>query len=74
MRHPNQLLTRRELMLAVWQTDFVGDTRTLDVHIRWVRECIETNPSHPQLLKTVRGQGYVLKIGAPNSTSHNDEG
>ena len=71
MRHPNQLLTRRELMLAVWQTDFVGDTRTLDVHIRWVRECIETDPSHPQLLKTVRGQGYVLKIGAPGNMARN---
>ena len=73
MRYPNQLLTRRELMLAVWQTDFVGDTRTLDVHIRWVRECIETDPSHPQLLKTVRGQGYVLKIGAPSNINRNED-
>ena len=73
MRHPNQLLTRRELMLAVWQTDFVGDTRTLDVHIRWVRECIENDPSHPQLLKTVRGQGYMLKIGAPSNASRNED-
>ncbi len=72
MRHPNQLLTRRELMLAVWQTDFVGDTRTLDVHIRWVRECIETDPSQPLLLKTVRGQGYVLKIGAPSNANRKE--
>jgi DNA-binding response OmpR family regulator len=62
IRHPNELLTRRQLMQFVWQTDFVGDTRTLDVHIRWVRECIETDPSNPRLLKTVRGQGYMLKI------------
>jgi DNA-binding response OmpR family regulator len=62
IRHPNELLTRRQLMQSVWQTDFVGDTRTLDVHIRWVRECIEADPSNPRLLKTVRGQGYLLKI------------
>jgi DNA-binding response OmpR family regulator len=62
IRHPNELLSRRELMLAVWDTDFIGDTRTLDVHVRWVRECIETEPSHPERLKTVRGQGYMLYI------------
>jgi DNA-binding response OmpR family regulator len=62
IRHPNELLTRRQLMQSVWQTDFVGDTRTLDVHIRWVRECIEVDPSKPQLLKTIRGQGYLLSI------------
>lgn len=62
VRHPNELLTRRHLMQVVWETDFIGDTRTLDVHVRWVRECIEADPSRPQLLKTVRGQGYLLKI------------
>jgi DNA-binding response OmpR family regulator len=40
----------------------VGDTRTLDVHIRWVRELIEENPAAPKLLSTVRGQGYILNI------------
>lgn len=62
VRHPNELLTRRFLMLAVWQTDFIGDTRTLDVHIRWIRECIEVDPSKPLLLTTVRGQGYKLRM------------
>ncbi len=62
IRHPNELLTRRQLMQSVWETDFVGDTRTLDVHIRWVRECIEDVPSKPRLLKTIRGQGYLLSI------------
>lgn len=66
IRQPRTLLTRRQLMLDVWQTDFVGDTRTLDVHIRWVRECIENDPSRPELLKTVRGKGYVLSIPPPN--------
>ena len=62
VRQPGVLLTRRQLMLTVWQTDFVGDTRTLDVHIRWIRECIEDVPGQPELLKTHRGQGYVLWI------------
>jgi DNA-binding response OmpR family regulator len=62
IRQPGVLLTRRQLMLTVWQTDFVGDTRTLDVHIRWIRECIEDVPGQPELLKTHRGQGYVLWI------------
>lgn len=64
IRHPNELLTRRQLMQTVWQTDFVGDTRTLDVHIRWVRECIEVDPSKPLFLRTIRGQGYLLNIPA----------
>jgi len=75
IRHPNELMTRRQLMQSVWQTDFVGDTRTLDVHIRWVRECIEVDPSHPLLLKTIRGQGYLLEISASPFTDNgtNDE-
>lgn len=60
IRHPNELLSRRDLMVSVWDTDFIGDTRTLDVHVRWIRECIEAEPSHPKRLKTVRGQGYML--------------
>jgi DNA-binding response OmpR family regulator len=62
MRRPNEIITRAELMKLVWDTDFTGDTRTLDVHIRWVREHIEENPSKPKLLKTMRGQGYRLEI------------
>jgi DNA-binding response OmpR family regulator len=65
IRHPNELLTRPQLMLTVWETDFIGDTRTLDVHIRWIRECIEADPGHPQWLKTVRGKGYLLHINGP---------
>lgn len=62
MRHPHQLLTRRKLMQCVWNTDYIGDTRTLDVHIRWVREQIEQDPAKPKYLKTVRGKGYILAI------------
>lgn len=65
LRQPGVLLTRRELMQIVWQTDFVGDTRTLDVHVRWVRECIEEDPSNPQSLKTIRGKGYILQMLPP---------
>jgi len=62
IRHPNEIVSRRQLMQNVWKTDYVGDTRTLDVHIRWVREIIEVNPASPKLLRTVRGQGYILNI------------
>ena len=62
IRYPNQIISRRQLMQNVWRTDYIGDTRTLDVHIRWVREIIEEDPAHPQLLRTVRGKGYVFKM------------
>lgn len=62
MQHANQMVTRRDLMIAVWETDYLGDTRTLDVHIRWLRQQIEADPSHPHHLITERGQGYCLKI------------
>jgi DNA-binding response OmpR family regulator len=62
VRHPNEVISRRQLMQNVWKTDYVGDTRTLDVHIRWIREMIEENPAEPRLLRTVRGEGYILNI------------
>ena len=60
MRRPNETSTRRELMERVWDTAYLGDTRTLDVHIRWLREKIEETPGSPKLLVTVRGSGYCL--------------
>ena len=62
MRYPNEVVTRVQLMRNVWQTDYIGDTRTLDVHIRWVREVVELDPGKPELLLTVRGQGYVFIV------------
>jgi DNA-binding response OmpR family regulator len=62
MTHRNQTLSRSELMQNIWNTTFLGDTRTLDVHIRWLREYIEENPSEPKLLITVRGRGYQLRL------------
>lgn len=61
LRHPNQVLSRRKLMRDVWDTDYVGDTRTLDVHIRWVREAVEEDPGEPRRITTVRGVGYVYR-------------
>jgi two-component system phosphate regulon response regulator PhoB len=54
-------------MQNVWKTDYIGDTRTLDVHIRWIREVIEENPSKPKLLKTVRGKGYIFCVEPDDS-------
>ena len=62
MTHPGQVVSRRTLMKEIWDTDYLGDTRTLDVHMRWLREKIEDDPNHPRLLVTVRGQGYRLDI------------
>ena len=62
IRHPNQVVSRRQLMEHVWNTTYIGDTRTLDVHIRWIRECIEVNPARPRILRTVRGKGYIFNI------------
>jgi DNA-binding response OmpR family regulator len=64
LRHPNEILDRNRLMQTVWKTSYFGDTRTLDVHIRWIREVIEENPARPRLLKTVRGMGYIFSIPA----------
>ncbi|HEX7589204.1 MAG TPA: response regulator transcription factor [Anaerolineae bacterium] len=61
MSRVGQTVTRKTLMKEVWETDYLGDTRTLDVHIRWVREKVEENPSKPQRLITARGQGYKLQ-------------
>lgn len=60
VRHPNQLVTRKQIMHNVWQTKYLGDTRTLDVHIRWIREAIEPEPERPVRLITVRGRGYIF--------------
>jgi DNA-binding response OmpR family regulator len=53
---------REELFKDVWRTNYTGDTRTLDVHISWLRQAIEKDPRKPQLLKTIRGVGYRLDV------------
>ena len=66
LRYPNELISREHLMHNVWQTDYLGDTRTLDVHIRWIRELIEVEPGQPRLLITIRGKGYRLEMNNLN--------
>jgi DNA-binding response OmpR family regulator len=58
MRHPGFALSRDQLMDAVWGSEHIGDPRTVDVHIRWLREKIEADPSQPRRIETVRNIGY----------------
>lgn len=58
VEHAGQALRRQELLDRVWGAEWIGDPRTLDVHIRWLREKLEDDPSHPYLIQTVRGFGY----------------
>jgi len=56
--YPRRVWSREQLIDQVWGLDFLGDTKTVDVHIRWLREKLELDPSHPEYLITVRGFGY----------------
>ncbi|HAA26579.1 MAG TPA: DNA-binding response regulator [Cyanobacteria bacterium UBA8553] len=58
MSYPRRVWSREQLIDQVWGPDFLGDTKTVDVHIRWLREKLEQDPSHPEYLITVRGFGY----------------
>ncbi|MBD2326475.1 response regulator transcription factor [Alkalinema sp. FACHB-956] len=60
MRNPRRVWSREQLLEKVWGQDYVGDSKTVDVHIRWLREKLELDPSDPQYLITVRGFGYRL--------------
>jgi DNA-binding response OmpR family regulator len=62
MRSPGRVLSRKFLMKKIWETDFMGDTGTLNVHICRLRQKIEENPSSPQYVRTVRGVGYRFDI------------
>jgi DNA-binding response OmpR family regulator len=56
------VVERERLFREVWETEYTGDTRTLDVHISWLRHAIEENPRKPMVLKTLRGVGYRLDV------------
>lgn len=60
LQHPNQVHSRERLLLHVWGYEFVGDTRTVDVHVRWLRGKIEPDPTNPTRIQTVRGAGYLF--------------
>jgi DNA-binding response OmpR family regulator len=59
-RYPNRVFTRDQLFSQVWGSNFLGESRTVDVHIRYLREKLEEDPSHPKHILTVRGVGYRL--------------
>lgn len=61
MRNAGRVLTRGQLIDRVWGSDYVGDTKTLDVHVKRLRTKIEADPAHPTLLLTVRGLGYKFE-------------
>jgi len=70
IRNRGQVLSREFLMQEVWETEYYGDMRTLEVHVSWLRAKIEDNPSSPRYIHTVRGVGYWFEpnqrsIGAP---------
>ncbi len=62
MRNRGMALSRDLLLERVWGFDFLGDSRTVDVHIRWLREKIESDPAHPRYIQTVRGVGYRFEV------------
>ncbi len=61
LRHPGQVFSREQLLENVWGYDYAGETRTVDVHVHWLRTAIEPNPSAPTMIQTVRGVGYVFR-------------
>lgn len=62
LKHPGEVLERESLFRQVWNTEYTGDTRTLDVHISWLRQAIEMDPRKPRFLRTIRGVGYRLDV------------
>ncbi len=63
-RHPGQVFSRDQLLEKVWGYDYAGETRTVDVHVHWLRSAIEDDPSAPVYLQTVRSVGYVMRLPA----------
>jgi DNA-binding response OmpR family regulator len=62
IEHRGEVVERKVLFSKVWETNYTDDTRTLDVHISWLRQAIEADPDAPQLLRTIRGVGYRLDV------------
>lgn len=62
MQNRGTVLTRDQLLQNVWGYDYAGDTRTVDVHVRWLREKLEEDPANPRLIQTVRGVGYCFRV------------
>lgn len=58
MNYSRRVWSREQLLEQIWGSDFLGDTKTVDVHVRWLREKVERDPSNPEYIVTVRGFGY----------------
>ncbi len=65
MRHPGEVLQREDLFKQIWETDYLGDLRSLDVHISWLRQAVEDDPRNPKFIRTERGIGYMLEVEKP---------
>lgn len=61
VRHPGRVFSRDQILAEVWGDDFVGGPRTVDVHVRWLRQKIEVAPANPERLRTARGAGYLFE-------------
>jgi len=61
LQHPGQVFSREQLLEHVWGYDYAGETRTVDVHVHWLRTAIEPEPATPSYIQTVRGVGYVFR-------------
>lgn len=68
MTNVGKILTRKQIMHEVWETDYTGNTDTLYVYVRWLREKLEDDPSTPIYLQTVRGTGYRFDVPKPDSS------
>jgi DNA-binding response OmpR family regulator len=62
MENNGKVVGRDPLFTQIWETEYTGDTRTLDVHISWLRKAIEIDPRNPKLIRTERGVGYILDV------------
>jgi DNA-binding response OmpR family regulator len=62
IKQKGEVLDREILFSKIWKTDYTEDTRSLDVHINWLRKIVEKDPDNPTLIRTVRGKGYILDL------------
>lgn len=62
IENQGEVVGRDPLFTQIWETEYTGDTRTLDVHISWLRKAIEVDPRNPKFIRTERGVGYILEI------------
>jgi two-component system, OmpR family, response regulator RegX3 len=71
LRNSGRVLTRAQLIDRVWGSDYVGDTKTLDVHVKRLRSKVEPDPANPEFIVTVRGLGYKFETSGPGSLHAN---